>query len=98
MIRKGSIEKLVTKGMRIDVNVYYVKDNNGSNYLLVQVCGEWNQTKIELELENEVIPIVVEEKKAIEVKIWINIVEEDQNQIEESQTLEHTPIKINKLR
>lgn len=52
--------------------------------MLVQVCGEWNQTETTLEPKNEIILVVEEEKKAPKVKIWIKMVEEDLNQIEES--------------
>lgn len=69
--------------MRTDVNVYFVKDNNGSNNFLVQVCGEQNQIETTLEPKNEVILVAPKEKNAPEVK-RIKMVEEDLNQIEES--------------
>lgn len=34
-IKKGSSKRLVAKGIRTIGNVYYVKDNNGSNCMLV---------------------------------------------------------------
>lgn len=80
-IRKVGIRRLVTKGMRTNGNVYYAKDNNGSNCLLAQVCGEWNQ--IEIAPNNKVIIFIVDEEKAPEIKFWIKMVEEDLNQIEE---------------
>lgn len=33
-IKKGSFERLVAEGVRTNGNVYYVKDNSGSNCML----------------------------------------------------------------
>lgn len=41
-IIKGGTGRLVVEGTRTNGNVYYVKDNSESNYLLAQFCGEWN--------------------------------------------------------